>query len=38
MTQIRQKLEPDPSAPRYFITEPGIGFRFEQAPDGERDG
>jgi two-component system KDP operon response regulator KdpE len=29
MTQIRQKLEPVPSRPRYFITEPGIGFRFE---------
>jgi two-component system KDP operon response regulator KdpE len=29
MTQIRQKLEPEPSAPRYFVTEPGIGFRFE---------
>jgi two-component system, OmpR family, KDP operon response regulator KdpE len=31
MTQIRQKLEPDPPHPRYFITEPGIGFRFEPA-------
>jgi two-component system, OmpR family, KDP operon response regulator KdpE len=29
MAQIRQKLEPVPSKPRYFITEPGIGFRFE---------
>lgn len=29
MTQIRQKLEPDHTRPRYFITEPGIGFRFE---------
>ena len=29
MTQIRQKLEPEPSRPRYFVTEPGIGFRFE---------
>jgi two-component system KDP operon response regulator KdpE len=29
MTQIRQKLEPEPPRPRYFITEPGIGFRFE---------
>lgn len=29
MTQIRQKLEPEPSHPRYFITEPGIGFRYE---------
>jgi len=29
MTQIRHKLEPEPPQPRYFITEPGIGFRFE---------
>jgi two-component system, OmpR family, KDP operon response regulator KdpE len=29
MAQIRRKLEPDPSKPRYFITEPGIGYRFE---------
>lgn len=29
MTQIRRKLEPDHAQPRYFITEPGIGFRFE---------
>ena len=28
MTQIRQKLEPEPSHPRYFVTEPGLGFRF----------
>jgi two-component system KDP operon response regulator KdpE len=32
MAQIRRKLEPDPARPRYFITEPGIGYRFE--PDG----
>jgi two-component system, OmpR family, KDP operon response regulator KdpE len=31
MTQIRQKLEPEPSQPRYFITEPGLGFRYEGA-------
>jgi two-component system KDP operon response regulator KdpE len=29
MAQVRRKLEPDPSAPRYFITEPGMGYRFE---------
>jgi two-component system, OmpR family, KDP operon response regulator KdpE len=29
MSQIRRKLEPDPSRPRYFITEPGMGYRFE---------
>ena len=26
---IRRKLERDPSKPRYFITEPGLGYRFE---------
>ena len=29
MAQVRRKLEPDPSQPRYFITEPGMGYRFE---------
>ena len=29
MTQIRRELEPDHSRPRYFITEPGLGFRFD---------
>lgn len=29
MAQIRRKLEPDPGIPRYFITEPGMGYRFE---------
>jgi len=26
---LRRKLEPNPSQPRYFITEPGTGYRFE---------
>ncbi|WP_168583817.1 response regulator transcription factor [Gephyromycinifex aptenodytis] len=26
--QIRKKLEPDHSAPKYLITEPGIGYRL----------
>jgi two-component system KDP operon response regulator KdpE len=29
MAQIRRKLEPDQGIPRYFITEPGMGYRFE---------
>ena len=29
MAQIRRKLEPQPAKPRYFITEPGMGYRFE---------
>jgi len=29
MSQLRQKLEADPSHPRHIITEPGMGYRFE---------
>jgi two-component system KDP operon response regulator KdpE len=29
MAQVRRKLEPEPSHPRYFITEAGMGYRFE---------
>jgi two-component system KDP operon response regulator KdpE len=32
MAQVRRKLEPEPSRPKYFITEPGMGYRFE-APE-----
>ena len=27
--QLRKKLEPDASAPRYIVTEPWVGYRFE---------
>ncbi|MEU9145401.1 response regulator [Streptomyces sp. NPDC048349] len=30
MAQLRRKLETDPSHPRHFITEPGMGYRFER--------
>jgi two-component system KDP operon response regulator KdpE len=29
MAQIRRKLEPDPARPVFFITEAGMGYRFE---------
>ena len=29
LAQVRRKLEPDPAQPRYFITEAGLGYRFE---------
>jgi two-component system KDP operon response regulator KdpE len=29
MGQLRRKLEPEPSRPRYLITEPGMGYRFQ---------
>ena len=25
----RRKLEPEPSRPRYLLTEPGMGYRFQ---------
>lgn len=29
MSQLRRKLETDPSRPRHLLTEPGMGYRFE---------
>ncbi len=31
ISHLRKKIEPQPSAPRYLITEPGVGFRFVMA-------
>ncbi|WP_037908321.1 response regulator [Actinacidiphila yeochonensis] len=28
MAGLRRKLEPEPSAPRHLVTEPGLGYRF----------
>jgi two-component system KDP operon response regulator KdpE len=28
MSQLRHKLEPDPTHPQHLITDPGIGYRF----------
>jgi two-component system KDP operon response regulator KdpE len=28
MGQLRKKLEPDPGNPRYLVTEPWVGYRF----------
>ena len=28
INRLRQKLEPDPTNPRYLLTEPGVGYRF----------
>jgi two-component system KDP operon response regulator KdpE len=29
MAQLRRKLEPEPSRPRYLLTESGMGYRFD---------
>jgi two-component system KDP operon response regulator KdpE len=28
VNQLRKKIEPDPSHPRYLLTEPWVGYRF----------
>ncbi len=35
MAQLRRKLEPDPARPRWLITEPGMGYRYQPRPDEE---
>ncbi len=36
MAHLRRKLEADPYAPRHFVTEPGVGYRFEIEPTDGR--
>ncbi len=38
VSQLRHKIEPVPAAPRYLITEPGIGYRLQQVPSGDVSG
>ena len=33
MAQLRRKLEPDPARPRWLITEPGMGYRYQPGAD-----
>ena len=30
VSHVRQKIEPDPSQPRYILTEPGVGYSFHK--------
>jgi len=33
VSQLRKKIEPDPSDPRIVVTEPGIGYRWTLRPE-----
>jgi two-component system, OmpR family, KDP operon response regulator KdpE len=31
VNQLRKKIEPDPAKPRFILTEPWLGYRFDSA-------
>ncbi|GAG54048.1 unnamed protein product [marine sediment metagenome] len=31
ISHLRQKIEPDPTLPRYIMTEPGVGYYFQKS-------
>jgi two-component system KDP operon response regulator KdpE len=33
ISQLRQRIEPDPRDPHYLLTDPGVGYRFEVPAD-----
>jgi two-component system KDP operon response regulator KdpE len=35
VNQVRKKIEPDPRKPRYILTEPWVGYRFENPYETE---
>jgi two-component system, OmpR family, KDP operon response regulator KdpE len=37
INQLRKKIEPDPSHPRYIHTEPWVGYRFDPPPSPSAD-
>jgi two-component system KDP operon response regulator KdpE len=39
ISNLRRKIEPDPSRPSYIVTEPGVGYRLKvQADEGRHPG
>ncbi|MGD0927495.1 MAG: response regulator [Streptosporangiaceae bacterium] len=38
MAQLRRKLEPDPGRPRWLLTEPGMGYRYQPGGDAGAGG
>jgi two-component system, OmpR family, KDP operon response regulator KdpE len=37
MAQLRRKLEPDSARPRWLLTEPGMGYRYQPGAETQAD-
>jgi DNA-binding response OmpR family regulator len=38
VARLRRKIEPDPKAPRYILSVPGVGYKFDVRPQSAADG
>lgn len=37
ISHLRKKIEPDPARPRYILTDPWVGYRFQPGADSVKD-
>src|SRR5438132_9657162 len=38
VARLRRKIEPDPKAPRFILSVPGVGYKFEVRPQSAANG
>jgi hypothetical protein len=38
VTRLRRKIEPDPKAPRFILSIPGVGYKFDVRPQSATNG
>ena len=38
VSRLRRKIEPDPKAPRFILSVPGIGYKFDVRPQSAANG